>query len=170
MPKFLEERKVSDASDDFTERVCANFLHAPEEELTALLCPSSEEGARRLQRARSFSTQYNLKTWVETQNRTKSVAPTIGDCIQRRDHMSKELDVAGTPIERAFSLGSAASYRWLRRFKRKWKASLQQCGAREHVPLEEVRKKALTKRPRFHLVLDARPRPPKPTSWRWPDL
>ena len=149
IPKFVEEASVGESAEEFTERVCEKFLHSSDAELTALLSAGESSERRQLQRARSFSTQYNLKTWVLDQNKSKCVAPTIGDCIQRRDELSKRLDFTDSAADNpAFSLGASAGYKWLNRFKRKWKASMQQCGAREHVPVEQTRKKALREKHR----------------------
>ena len=163
IPKFVRETGVAHSTEEFTEQVCQKFVLAPEEELTAILDPQTDKEARRLRRLRSFSTDYQLKNWVATQNTEKSVAPTIGDCIQRRDQLSKDLKLTARPSGGDFSLGSAATYKWLRRFRRRWKASMQQCGAREFVPLEETRKKARNVKDRGPTTpLDAETWVPKP--------
>ena len=97
---------------------------------------------------RAFVTEYGLRNWVQQQNVVKSMALSIGDCIQRRHELAAMNAIdAGVEGGVDHSTAMSACYRWMKRFRRKWGVSMRKPGAREHVPLGAARKKVPASEP-----------------------
>jgi len=141
LPHFMAQFELTAERAEFEDALCAQFLGMADDAIANALTPETLEGKAQLRRAHNFVTQVRLKTWVEEQNNEKIVPPSIGDAIRKREELMVELtadDEDGTP---AFSTKSAARYRWMRRFRNKWRAKMRKPQEREQVPLETARVK-----------------------------
>ena len=122
------------------DSLCEDYLKMTTTEVADLLSPATQRGLKLLRSARKFTTAFRMKHWVETQNVTKGLAPSIGDTIQMRQELTASQEV-GDCSEDLFSSTASATYKFMQRFSRKWGVCMRKPGGREYVPLELARKK-----------------------------
>ena len=145
LPAFMRKHGMSGVEDElsaFDEEVVDHFLALSPEDLSAMRNPTDQKGKTRLKDAQAFITEHRLHAWVATQNDQHGLAPTVGDALQHRDELAAadaEKDLQG-PI---WSVASSARYKWGASFRKRWRLGLRKPHAREAVPLEIARKKAV---------------------------
>jgi len=145
VPEFLTQWKKSSQPDidDFMDNICKKYVALTDVELSERLDPHSQRSKSLLRQAEAFATKFRLHVWVEKMNQQKGIAPSISDALQQRQEFTTALELSRTDLSQnsKYSTRAAAGYKWVRRFKRKWRLRSHQAGAREHVPLEDARKK-----------------------------
>ena len=126
----------------FDEEVVNHFLALSLEDLTAMRTPTDQQGKTRLKDAQAFITEHRLHAWVARHNEEHGMAPTVRDALQHRDELAAAdimKDLQG-PI---WSVARSARYKWGASFRKRWRLGLRKPHAREAVPLEIARQKAV---------------------------
>ena len=133
---------VDEELSAFDEEVVDHFLALSLEDLTAMRTPTDQQGKTRLRDAQAFITEHRLHAWVATHNEKHGMAPTVGDALQHRDELAAT-DVVKDLQGPIWSVGSSARYKWGASFRKRWRLGLSKPHAREAVPLEIARRKAV---------------------------
>ena len=118
------------------------FLALSLEDLIAMRTPADQQGKTRLKDAQAFITEHRLHAWVARHNEEHGMAPTVVDALQHRDELAAAdimKDLQG-PI---WSVARSARYKWGASFRKRWRLGLRKPHAREAVPLETARQKAV---------------------------
>ena len=104
--------------------------------------PPDRPGQTRLRQAKAFITEQQVHAWVADQNERHGIAPTIGDTLQHRDELSASpnQEMHQAPL---WSVQKSARFKWASRFRRRWRMGFRKPHAREAVPLEIAREKAM---------------------------
>ena len=105
--------------------------------------PTDQRGKTRLRDAQAFITEHRLQAWVATHNERHGLAPTVGDALQHRDELAAAIQVEEMQPSPLWSVASSARYKWGARFRKRWRVGLKKPQAREAVPLEVARQKAI---------------------------
>lgn len=145
LPAFMRKHGMSGADEElsaFDEEVVDHFLALSLEDLTAMRTPTDQQGKTRLRDAQAFITEHRLHAWVATHNEKHGMAPTVGDALQHRDELAAA-DVVKDLQGPIWSVGSSARYKWGASFRKRWRLGLSKPHAREAVPLEIARRKAV---------------------------
>ena len=100
-------------------------------------------GKTRLRDAQAFIMEHRLQKWVATHNERHGLAPTVGDALQHRDELAAAVQVQEMQPSPLWSVASSARYKWSARFRKRWRVGLKKPHAREAVPLEVARQKAI---------------------------
>ena len=90
----------------------------------------------------AFITEQQLQAWVAQQNQCHEIAPTVGDVLKHRDELAAA-QLHETEQEPLWSVASFARYKWATRFRRRSRLGFRKPHAREEVPLEVARQKAV---------------------------
>ena len=145
LPAFMRKHGMGGVDEElsaFDDEVTDHFLALSDEELIAMRTPTDKQGKTRLKDAQAFITEHRLHAWVARHNEENGMAPTVGDALQQRD----ELAAAGVVEDLQgpkWSVASSARYKWGASFRKRWRLGLRKPHAREAVPLEIARQKAL---------------------------
>ena len=145
LPAFMMKHGMSGVDEElsaFDEEVVGHFLALSPEDLTAMRTPTDQQGRSRLKAAQAFITEHRLHAWVARQNEENGMAPTVGDALQHRDELAAAdamKDLQG-PM---WSVAKSARYKWGAGFRKRWRLGLRKPHAREAVPLEIARRKAV---------------------------
>ena len=145
LPAFMMKHGMSGVDEElsvFDEEVVDHFLALSLEDLTAMRTPTDQQGKTRLKDAQAFITEHRLHAWVARHNEEHGMAPTVGDALQHRDELAAAdamKDLQG-PM---WSVAKSARYKWGAGFRKRWRLGLRKPHAREAVPLEIARRKAV---------------------------
>ena len=145
LPAFMRKHGMSGVDEElsvFDEEVVDHFLALSLEDLTAMRTPTDQQGKTRLKDAQAFITEHRLHAWVARHNEEHGMAPTVVDALQHRDELAAAdimKDLQG-PI---WSVARSARYKWGASFRKRWRLGLRKPHAREAVPLETARQKAV---------------------------
>ena len=144
LPAFMRKHGMPGVDEElsaFDEEVVEHFLALSPEDMTAMRAPTDQQGKTRLKEAQAFITEHRLHAWVARHNEEHGMAPTVGDALQHRDELAADCvkNLQG-PI---WSVGSSARYKWGASFRKRWRLGLRKPHAREAVPLEIARRKAV---------------------------
>ena len=126
----------------FDDEVVAYFLGLSVEDVNAMRVPTDQEGKARLREAQAFITEQQVQAWVAEQNECHGIAPTVGDVLRHRDELAAA-QLHETEQQPLWSVASSARYKWATRFRRRSRLGLRKPHAREAVPLETARQKAV---------------------------
>ena len=126
----------------FDDEVSDHFLALSDDEVLAMRTPTDQQGKTRLKDAQAFITEHRLHAWVARHNDEHGMAPTVGDALQQRDELAAS-DVVKDLQGPTWSVVSSARYKWCARFRKRWRLGLKKPHAREAVPLEIARQKAV---------------------------
>ena len=147
LPAFMRKHGMRDGDEElaaFDEQVVNHFLALSCEEVAAMRAPTCRMGKTRLRDAQAFITEHRLQEWVATQNERHGLAPTVGDALQHRDELAAAVQVEENQPSPLWSVASSARYKWGTRFRKRWRVGLKRPHAREAVPLEVARQKAIS--------------------------
>ena len=125
----------------FDEEVVNHFLALSFEDMNAMRAPTDQRGKTRLRDAQAFLTEHRLAT----HNERHGLAPTVGDALQHRDELAAAVQAEEMQPSPLWSVASSARYKWGASFRKRWRLGLRKPHAREAVPLEIARQKALLK-------------------------
>ena len=142
---FMREHDMTGVGEElaaFDEELCTKFLSLQPEEIAAIRFPNDQRGQARLREAQVFITNHQLHAWVCKQNECHGIAPTVGDTLAQRDELAAAL-VGDSDAPATWSLAKAARYKWAAKFRRRWRLGSRKPQAREAVPLEVARQKAI---------------------------
>ena len=145
LPAFMRKHGMSGDDEElsaFDKEVGDHFLALPLKDLNAMRTPTDKQGKTRLKEAQAFITEHRLHAWVASQNEEHGLAPTVGVALQQRDELAAAA-VAEETQEPIWSVGSSARYKWGTRFRKQWRLGFKKPHAREAVPLEVARQKAV---------------------------
>ena len=84
-----------------------------------------------------------MQAWVATHNERHGLPPTVGDALQHRDELAAVVQAEEMQPSPLWSVASSARYKWGARFRKRWRVGLKKPHAREAVPLEVARQKAI---------------------------
>ena len=126
----------------FDDEVVAYFLGLSVEDVNAMRAPTDQEGKARLREAQAFITEQQVQAWVAEQNECHGIAPTVGDVLRHRDELAAA-QLHETEQQPLWSVASSARYKWATRFRQRSRLGLRKPHAREAVPLEIARQKAV---------------------------
>ena len=127
------------------EEVVNHFLALSLEDMNAMRVPTDQRGKTRLRDAQAFLTEHRLQAWVATHNERHGLPPTVGDALQHRDELAAAVQAEEMQPSPLWSVASSARYKWGASFWKRWRLGLRKPHAREAVPLEIARQKALLK-------------------------
>ena len=145
LPAFMRKHGMSSMDEElsaFDEEVTDHFLALSDDEVIAMRTPTDQQGKTRLKDAQAFITEHRLHAWVARHNDEHGMAPTVGDALQQRDELAAS-DVVKDLQGPTWSVVSSARYKWCARFRKRWRLGLKKPHAREAVPLEIARQKAV---------------------------
>ena len=145
LPAFMRKHGMSGVDEElsaFDEEVVEHFLALSPEDMTAMRTPTDQQGKTRLKDAQAFITEHRLHAWVARHNEEHGMAPTVGDALQHRDELAAA-DVVKNLQGPIWSVASSARYKWGASFRKRWRLGLRKPHAREQVPLEIARQKAV---------------------------
>ena len=150
VPKVLSRFQQTADPEEAKDEIAKKYLELSAEELQRLLEPIGRTSVKHpLNQAHAFATQFSVWNWVDEQNRSAGVAPSVADVIKQRN-MRLEETQSGIwgEFNAAASTSKAASYKWVARWKRDWNLAFGKASAHEVLPTETMRTKALTENPR----------------------
>ena len=146
LPAFMRKHGMSDVAEElaaFDEEVVNHFLGLSVEDMNAMRTLSDQQGKARLREAQAFLTEEQLQAWVARQNEFHGIAPTVGDTLKHRDELAAATQVNEMDQPAIWSLASSARYKWSASFRKRWRLGVRKPHAREAVPLEIARQKAV---------------------------
>ena len=146
LPAFMRKHGMRDRDEElsaFDEEVVSYFLALTLEDMNAMRSPTDQRGKTRLRDAQAFITEHRLQAWVATHNERHGLAPTVGDALQHRDELAAAIQAKEMQPSPIWSVASSARYKWCASFRRRWRVGLKKPQAREAVPLEVARQKAI---------------------------
>ena len=117
------------------------YLETELEVLRDIMGRKDTIGRHVMRAALKFEGEYSLATWLETENRDKGVAPNTG-LVLRHLRKPQEKPEALSPLTRTAST-TFGGLKWVQRFRHRWRLLRGRFPARERIPVEELREKAI---------------------------
>ena len=146
LPAFMRKHGMRDVDEELSaldEEVVNHFLALSLEDMNAMHAPTDQTGKTRLRAAQAFIMEHRLQAWVVTHNERHGLAPTVGDALKHRDELAAAVQAEEMQQSPLWSVASSARYKWSARFRKRWRVGLKKPHAREAVPLEVARQKAI---------------------------
>ena len=148
VPNLLSRFQQTGDTEEVQDEISKKYLELSTEELHRLLAPTERQTVKRqLNQAHAFAAQFSVWSWVDLQNRSAGVAPSVADVIEQRNlRFSETQSGIWGEFTAASSTQKSASYKWVARWKRDWNLAFGKASEHEVLPTETVRTKALAER------------------------
>ena len=149
VPNLLSRFQQTAEPEEVQDEITKKYLELSVEDLRRLLEPEGRTSAKHpLNQAHAFAAQFCVWNWVDAQNRSAGVAPSVADVIKQRNSRLHETQsgIWGEFTD-ASSTKQAASCKWVARWKRDWNLAFGKASEHEVLPTATVRTKALTEYP-----------------------
>ena len=123
------------------DNVVKTFLAMADAEVNDLTDPTLERGRKFLDTAANFIVEWQLRSWISLQNLGKGVAPAIDLVLAQRDMIARQVRTLSEPVAER-QLTRSGSYKWVHRWRGRWRMPKGRFGMRDFTPLTEMRQKA----------------------------
>ena len=133
-----DELSASD-TDNAVAATVDRFLAMTTAQTVRLLEPRRAVEAARLHAAQAFSIEHGVHVWLAERNTAGGVAPVISSVLERRHDLSPLRGHAAGP---RLQLGKWGYYKWVTRWRRKWRVSKARAHPRDVLETAVARKKA----------------------------
>jgi hypothetical protein len=141
MRSYCEQRGISSKEVvAFQEVVVKKFKDMGEGAMADLVESTTHRGHLCSHQARAFLRDWDLHRWIEHCNRYQGLTVAVADLMHRRDLLMPQAENCGADSPRRGS-SKSAGYKWVKRFRCRWRLRHLRSSAREAVPLEQMREK-----------------------------
>ena len=140
---FLERGGKDELSASATDSAVAatvdRFLAMTTAQTVRLLEPRRAVEAARLRAAQAFSIEHGVHVWLAERNTAGGVAPVISSVLERRHDLSPLRGHAAGP---RLQLGKWGYYKWVARWRKRWRVRKARAHPREVLETAVARNKA----------------------------
>ena len=149
VPNLLSRFQQTGEPEEVQDEITKKYLELSAEELKRLLEPEGRTSVKHpLNQAHAFAAQFSVWNWVDAQNSSAGVAPSVAEVIKQRNLRFNETQSGiWGEFTTALSTEKSASYKWVARWKRDWNLAFGKASEHEVIPTETVRTKAFTECP-----------------------
>ena len=149
VPNLLSRFQQTAEPEEVQDEITKKYLELSVEDLRRLLEPEGRTSVKHpLNQAHAFAAQFCVWNWVDAQNRSAGVAPSVADVIKQRNSRLHETQSGiWGEFTAASSTQQAASCKWVARWKRDWNLAFDEASEHGVLPTAIVRTKALTEYP-----------------------
>lgn len=137
---FAKQVEDERGPEDFVHRVSEKFLAMSDAEVTACVDDTTKGSAAKLA-AERFLLEYSVHSWIGEQNSKKGVAPSVGDIVRQVEETRRALQRRGQVVQQSKQTFHGA-YKWIQRFRRRWRVRSAQVAYHELESVEQARAKA----------------------------
>ena len=140
---FLERSGKDELSASATDSAVAatvdRFLAMTTAQTVRLLEPRRAVEAARLRAAQAFSIEHGVHVWLAERNTAGGVAPVVSNVLERRHELAAACGhAAGSRLQ----CGKWGYYKWVARWRRKWRVQKARAHPRDVLETAVARKKA----------------------------
>ena len=143
LEKWLSEKlpSVDDAEREMMlEEIAEEFGSLHVDNINRMLEPIAKQEAALLKEAKAGVASCDLHSWVCQQNVGKGVAPSVGAILRQRSRYDSMSQTTMDGIEER-AAGRSASYKWIARWRSKWRMPKGKIQDRDALPPAELSEK-----------------------------